>query len=40
MEPDRKLTAQEITGRVCDHFACELLPYLTSQVASAGEQLL
>jgi transposase len=34
MEPDRKLTAQEITGRVCDHFGCELLPYLKSQDAS------
>jgi hypothetical protein len=28
MEPDRKLTAQEITSRVCEHFGCELLPYL------------
>jgi transposase len=39
MEPDRKLTAQEITNRVCDHFSCELLPYLKSQVASPSEQL-
>jgi transposase len=28
MEPDRKLTAVEITHRVCEHFRCELLPYL------------
>ena len=35
MEPERKLTAQEITGRVCEHFGCELLPYLKSQDASA-----
>jgi transposase len=39
MEPDRKLTAQEITSRVCDHFGCELLPYLKSQLASESEQL-
>jgi transposase len=34
-EPDRKLTAHEITSRVCEHFGCELLPYLKSQDASA-----
>ncbi len=34
MEPDRKLTAQEITSRVCEHFGCELLPYLKSRDAS------
>jgi transposase len=28
MEADRKLTATEITTRVCEHFGCELLPYL------------
>jgi transposase len=28
MEVDRKLTAAEITARVCEHFGCELLPYL------------
>jgi transposase len=28
MEADRKLTAAEITARVCEHFGCELLPYL------------
>jgi transposase len=39
MEPDRKLTAQEIASRVCDHFGCELLPYLKTQLASAGEPL-
>jgi len=33
MEPDRKLTAQEITSRVCEHFGCQLLPYLRSQDA-------
>jgi transposase len=31
MEPDRKLTAEEITGRVCEHFGCESLPYLQSR---------
>jgi hypothetical protein len=31
---DRKLTAQRITSRVCDHFGCEMLPYLKSQDAS------
>jgi transposase len=34
MEPDRKLTAQEIMSRVCEHFGCELLPYLKSPDAS------
>ena len=28
MEADRKLTAAEITARVCEHFGCELLHYL------------
>jgi transposase len=28
IEPDRKLTAQETTERVCQHFQCTLLPYL------------
>ncbi|HVK15495.1 MAG TPA: transposase [Fimbriiglobus sp.] len=28
MEADRKLTAAEITARVCEHFGCESLPYL------------
>jgi hypothetical protein len=28
IEPDRKLTADETTARVCEHFECELLPYL------------
>jgi transposase len=28
MEPGRKLTAQEITHRVCEYFGCEMLPYL------------
>jgi transposase len=35
MEVDRKLTAAEITNRVCEHFECERLPYL--QTVSAGE---
>jgi transposase len=29
IEPDRKLTAQETVERVCQHFQCSLLPYLT-----------
>jgi transposase len=29
IEPDRKLTAQETVERVCQHFRCSLLPYLT-----------
>jgi hypothetical protein len=37
MEPDRKLTAAEITGRVCQHFGSQTLPYLRSQVASGSE---
>lgn len=28
VEPDRKLSAQETVERVCQHFACPLLPYL------------
>jgi hypothetical protein len=39
MEPDRKLTAEEITGRVCDHFGCELLPHLQSK-SPAEEDLV
>ena len=38
MEPDRKLTAQEITSRVCDHFGCELLPYLKSEGGSESAE--
>jgi hypothetical protein len=38
MEPDRKLTTQEITGRVCEHFGCRPLPYLQSQVTSGDER--
>jgi transposase len=34
MDPDRKLTGREITGRVCEHFGCELLPYLKTQASS------
>ena len=36
MEADRKLTAAEITGRVCEHFECELLPYLKSASPDDG----
>jgi len=28
LEPDRKLTAKEVASRVCEHFGCELLPFL------------
>jgi transposase len=31
MEADRKLTAAEITARVCEHFGCELLPFLKTR---------
>jgi transposase len=37
MEVDRKLTAAEITHRVCEHFSCALLPYLKSDTAGDGE---
>jgi hypothetical protein len=37
IETDRKLTALEITSRVCDHFGCELLPYLKTLVAPESE---
>jgi transposase len=37
MEVDRKLTAAEITTRVCEHFGCRLLPYLKSNSSSGGE---
>jgi transposase len=33
LEPSRKLTSQETTERVCEHFECEMLPYLKSAVA-------
>jgi hypothetical protein len=36
MEVDRKLTAVEITHRVCEHFRCALLPYLKIDAAGAG----
>jgi len=36
MEVDRKLTAAEITHRVCEHFGCELLPYLKMDLAGDG----
>jgi hypothetical protein len=34
VEPGRKLSAQEIVIRVCQHFACQLLPYRTSATRS------
>jgi hypothetical protein len=37
MEADRKLTAAEITRRVCEHFGCALLPYLKT-AAPGGER--
>jgi len=37
MEVDRKLTAAEITHRVCEHFGCELLPYLKIDSTGDGE---
>jgi hypothetical protein len=37
MEPDRKLTAQEITSRVYDHFGCKPLPYIKTQLGSGSE---
>jgi hypothetical protein len=33
VEPDRLLTAHEITGRVCDYYACERLQPLEQKVA-------
>jgi transposase len=32
VEPDRKLTAKEIMSRTCEHFGCEVLPYLGAAV--------
>jgi transposase len=36
MEVDRKLTAAEITNRVCEHFHCQRLPYLKTD--SVGDE--
>ena len=36
IEPDRKLTAQETTDRVCKYFGCEPLPYLKELVPAEG----
>jgi hypothetical protein len=36
-EPDRKLSAQETVDRVCQHFACPLLPYLKGVEMPAGQ---
>ncbi len=32
LDPERKLTAEETVTRVCEHYGCELLPYLKSEV--------
>jgi hypothetical protein len=37
LEPDRKLTARETINRVCEHFGCEPLPYLKTDVKPAVE---
>jgi transposase len=34
LEPDRKLTVQETVSRVCDHFGCEMLPYLKPSITT------
>jgi transposase len=39
MELDRKLTAEEITGRVYDHFGCEPFPFLQSQQADESDDV-
>jgi transposase len=39
VEPERKLTAQETTTRVCEHFGCELLPYLKTNTVSPETEL-
>jgi transposase len=36
LDPDRKLTAAETVMRVCEHFGCELLPYLKNEPAIEG----
>jgi transposase len=33
VEPDRKLTGQELRQRLCDHYRCPLLPPLAQQAA-------
>jgi transposase len=38
MEVDRKLTAAEITNRVCEHFQCERLPYLQTDSVGNAER--
>jgi DDE superfamily endonuclease len=37
VEPDRKLSAQETVNRVCQHFACPLLPYLRGGETATGQ---
>jgi hypothetical protein len=37
MEVARKLTAAESAHRVCEHFGCELLPYLKIDSTGDGE---
>ena len=39
LDPDRKLTAQETVSRVCQHFRCELLPYLKAEVDPSGAEM-
>ncbi len=36
---DRKLTAQETITRVCQHFGCELLPYLKTDVLATEAEV-
>jgi DDE superfamily endonuclease len=36
VEPDRRLSAQETVERVCQHFACPLLPYLKGGETATG----
>jgi transposase len=39
VDTDRKLTAAEITRRVCEHFECEPLPYLKSASPHDGADI-
>jgi transposase len=32
VEPDRKLTAEETVARVCEHFGCDVLPFLKTAI--------
>jgi hypothetical protein len=33
VEPERKLTGDELIQRLCDHYRCPLLPRLAQQAA-------